>query len=153
MVPAIVMILITLEWEIYQFYLVRLAKKIITNQYYKPSSHEGNYKYYGSNRHIEKNLSVKQYFNKIAPYLYDLINDHRIDRRLWKIQINMHVNFISSRDTGEIRTICTWSNNVSIMQDIDTNEIIKELFKSFYMIIKKSWKQLKEAILFLKVFI
>ena len=41
-----------------------------------------------------KKLSVKQYLNKIAPYLYDLINDHRITRRVWKIQINMHVNFI-----------------------------------------------------------
>ena len=35
----------------------------------------------------------------------------------------------------------------------DTNDIIKELFESFYMIIKESWKQLKEAILYLKVFI
>ena len=42
----------------------------------------------------------------------------------------MHVNFISSRDTGEIRTIYTWSNNVSIMQGIDTNDIIKELFEA-----------------------
>ena len=41
--------------------------------------------------------------NKIRPYLYDLINDHRIARRVWKIQINMHVNFISFKDTGETR--------------------------------------------------
>ena len=53
---------------------------------------------------IKKILSVKQYLNKITPYLYDLINDHRIARRVWKIQINMHANFISSRDTGETRT-------------------------------------------------
>ena len=46
----------------------------------------------------KKLLSVKQYHNKVIPYLYDLINDHRIVRRVWKIQINMHVNFISSRD-------------------------------------------------------
>ena len=76
--------------------------------YYKPifvkSSHKGNYKYFESNGDKEKILSVKQYLNKIAPYLYDLINDHRIGRRVWKIQINMHVNFISSRDTGETRT-------------------------------------------------
>ena len=75
--------------------------------YYKPifvkSSHKGNYKYYESNGDKEKILSVKQYLNKITPYLYDLINDRRIVRRVWKIQINMHVNFISSRDTGENR--------------------------------------------------
>ena len=31
-----------------------------------------------------------------------------INRRVWKIQINMPVNFISSRDTEETRTINTW---------------------------------------------
>ena len=49
----------------------------------------------------EKRLSVKQYLNNITPYLYDLINDHRIARRVWKIQISIHAHFISSRDTGE----------------------------------------------------
>ena len=86
--------------------------------YYKPifvkSSHKGNYKYYESNGDIEKRLSVKQYLSKITPYLYDLINDHRIVRRVWKIQINIHVNFISSRDTGENRIYYVWSDNVSI---------------------------------------
>ena len=51
----------------------------------------------------EKILSVKQYLNKITSYLYYLINDHRIVRRVWKTQIDMHVNFISCRDTGETR--------------------------------------------------
>ena len=40
----------------------------------------------------------------------------------------MHINSISSKDTGEIRTIYTWSNNVSTMQGRDTNDIIKEPF-------------------------
>ena len=65
--------------------------------YYKPkfvkSSHKGNYKH-ESNEDIEKKLSAKQYLDKIIPYLYDLINDPSIARRVWKIQINMHVNFI-----------------------------------------------------------
>ena len=42
------------------------------------------------------------------PYLNDLINDNKTNRNIynkWKIQINMHVNFISSNDTGETRTI------------------------------------------------
>ena len=72
-----------------------------------------------------------QYHFIIAPYLYDLINDHRIARRVWKIQINMHVNFISSRDTGETRTYYIWSDNVSIMQGKDTNDIIREIFNPF----------------------
>ena len=60
----------------------------------------------------------------ITPYLYDLVNDYRIVRRAWKIQISMHVNFVSSKDTGETRTIYVWSDNVSIMQGSGTDYII-----------------------------
>ena len=60
-----------------------------------------------------------------------MINDHRINRRVCKIQIDMHANFIYSRDTGETRIYYVWSDNVSIMKGEDTNDIIKELFKSF----------------------
>ena len=86
----------------------------------------------------KKKLSVKQYLNKIAPYLYDLINYYKKAKRVWKIQINMHVNIISSRDTGEIRTYYVWSDNVSIMQGKDTYDIIREVFQSFFIIIKRS---------------
>ena len=79
----------------------------------------------------------------IMPYLYDLINDHRIARRVWKIQINMHVNFISSKDTGETRIYYIWSDNVSIMQGIDTNDIIKELFESFLHDYQEKFKTIK----------
>ena len=124
------------------------------DDYYEPifvkSSHKGNYKYYESNGDKEKKLSVKQYLNKITPYLYDLINDHRIVRRVWKIQINMHVNFISSRDTGETRIYYVWSDNVSIMQGKDTYDIIREIFRSFLHNYQEKLK-LKKAILYLKV--
>ena len=43
----------------------------------------------------------------------------------------MRVNFISSKDTGETRTIYVWSDNVKIMWGSDTANIIKELFESF----------------------
>ena len=72
-----------------------------------------------------------------------MINDHRIARRVWKIQINMHVNFISSRDTGETRIYYVWSDNVSIMQGIDTNDIIKELFESFLHDYQEKFKTIK----------
>ena len=61
----------------------------------------------------------------IMSYLSDLINDHksiRNESNEWKIQLNMGVNFVSSNDTGEIRTFCVHSDN---------EEIINELFKSF----------------------
>ena len=67
----------------------------------------------------------------IEAYLYDLINDHRILRRIWKVQINMHVNFISSRYTGETHNYYIWSDNVSITQGKNTNDIIIEIFDSF----------------------
>ena len=43
----------------------------------------------------------------------------------------MRVNFISFKDTGETRTIYLWSDNVRIMWDSDTYDIIRELFRSF----------------------
>ena len=94
-------------------------------------SFKGNYKYNESSGDKEKILSVKEYLNKITPHLYDLINDYRIARRVWKIQISTRVNFISTRDTGETCTIYAWSDNVSIMWGSDTDDIIRKLFKSF----------------------
>ena len=59
-----------------------------------------------------------------------MINDHKISRRVWKIQISILVNFISSKDTGETRTIYVWSDSVSIMWISDTDDIIRELLGS-----------------------
>ena len=77
-----------------------------------------------------KKLSVKQYLYKIMPYLRDIINDHKAIRNEpeeWEIQINMHVNFISSKDTGETRTIYVWSDNKEIRLGNETDDIIKEI--------------------------
>ena len=68
------------------------------------------------------------------PYLNDLINDHKAIRNncnKWKIQINMHVNFISSNDTGETRTIFVQSNNEEIRSGNERGDIIKGLLNSF----------------------
>ena len=108
------------------------------NDYYKPilveSSFKNNYKYYESRGDKDKKLSVKQYLYKIMLYLRDIINDHKAIRnesKEWKIQITMHVNFISSKDTGEIRTIFARSDNEEIRLGNETDDIIKELFNSF----------------------
>ena len=68
------------------------------------------------------------------PYLRNLINDHkniRNESNEWKIQINMHANFASSKDTGEIRTSYVWSDNEEIRSGNETDDIIKRLLKSF----------------------
>ena len=77
-------------------------KPVLVKNYFKPG-----YKYYESRGDRDKKLSVKQYLYMIMPYLSDLINGHKNIRNEfneWKIQLNMSVNFISSNDTGEIRT-------------------------------------------------
>ena len=83
----------------------------------------------------------------IRPYLSDLINKpktHGLARYHsgnkswiektsceWKIQITMAINFISSKDSDETRTMHTKKINVEIMVGSETNEIIKDLFESF----------------------
>ena len=77
----------------------------------------------------------------IRPYLRDVINEEEwklhsgntiIDYKTqgeWKSQLTMIINFISSKDSDEIRTMHTKSNNIEIMMDNETDEIIEELFK------------------------
>ena len=43
----------------------------------------------------------------------------------------MHVNFISSTDTGETRTIFVWSDNEEIRLGNETDDIIKKRFNYF----------------------
>ena len=49
----------------------------------------------------------------------------------WKIQLTMAINFTSSKDSDETRTMHTKSNNVEVMVGSETDEIIKDLFESF----------------------
>ena len=44
----------------------------------------------------------------------------------------MQINFVSSLDFGEIRIMDSKSKNVEITIDNETDDIIKELFKSFF---------------------
>ena len=70
----------------------------------------------------------------IKHYLSDLINENKaIENNFneWKIQINMRVNFVSSNDTGEIRTIFVLSDNEEIMLGNETDDIVKSLISSF----------------------
>ena len=55
----------------------------------------------------------------------------------------MHVNFISSTDTGETRIYYVWSGNVSIMQGRDTDNIVREIFRSFLHDYQEELKMIK----------
>ena len=66
----------------------------------------------------------------IKPYLKELINDHK-NKGEWKIQLSTQINFISLRPgSDETRVMHTKSVNEEFMNGSDTDEIIKELFKS-----------------------
>ena len=54
----------------------------------------------------------------------------------WKIQLSMTINFISSKDSDEIRTMHTKSNNMQIMMGNETHEVVEKLFKSLLKNIK-----------------
>ena len=75
-------------------------------------------------------LTVEEYLDLIEPYLRELINDYK-SKGEWKIQLTAQINFISLRPgSNETCVMHTRSNNEEFMNGSDTDEIIKELFKS-----------------------
>ena len=81
----------------------------------------------------------------IKPYLIDIINNHKARSLVkyhsgnkswleetssgkWKIQLTMAINFISSKNSDETRTMHTKSNNLEIMIGSKTDEVIEDLF-------------------------
>ena len=122
----------------------------INEDYYKPvkikSAFNNNFMEYESREDKDKKLSVKEYLFKIITYLRDMINNHKDPTKLkdlasiiieddlfgdWKIQLTMQINFISSLDPGEIRTMDSKSDSVEITMGNETDDIAKELLKSF----------------------
>ena len=60
-----------------------------------------------------------------------MINDYK-SKGEWKIQLTAEINFTSLKpDSDETIVMHTKSDNTEIMIGSDTNEVIKELFKSF----------------------
>ena len=107
---------------------------LIDEDYYEPIivkvAFNNNYIQYESKGDKDKTLTISQYLNMIRPYLVDMINDHK-NQSEWKIQLSAEINFISAKpDSDETRIMHTKSGNIEIMIGIDTNDVIKELFKS-----------------------
>ena len=110
-----------------------LFKSSIDEDYYKPtlvkSGYNSNYTQYESRG--DKMLTVKEYLGLIEPYLAAMINDYK-SKGEWKIQLTAEINFTSLKpDFDETRIMHTKSDNTETMIGSDTNEVIKELFKSF----------------------
>ena len=73
-------------------------------------------------------MSIKEYLNRIRPYLVDIINNHKTQGK-WEIQLTVAINFLSSKDPDEIRTILTNSDNIEIMTSNEKDKITEELFE------------------------
>ena len=121
----------------------------VDENYYKPiktnDTFNSIYIEYESKGDRNKTLSIRKYLNLIRPYLRDIINDHKTQGELkvhsgievinyktqgeWKIKLTVVINFISSKDSHEIRTMHANSNNIEIIMGNETYEVIKELFE------------------------
>ena len=86
---------------------------------------------YESRGDKDAKLSLEDYFNEIRLYLKDMINNHKA-RGEWKIQLSMKINFVSSKDNNETRTMHTKSDNIEIMSGTEADDVINKLSKSLF---------------------
>ena len=92
-----------------------------TNNYIECESNDGK----------NKNTSVKEYVNKIKPYLKDIV----IDLQKFgtsNIQLTIVINFISSKDTNKEQVMHSKSDNIEVMTYDNANEFIRETFDWFF---------------------
>ena len=87
--------------------------------YYEPkeikSAFNGSYVLYESRRDKDTNLALFEYFEKIKPYLRDMIDDYK-SKGEWKIQTVMRIIFVSFVDKNETQVMHTKSDKIKIMR-------------------------------------
>ena len=94
------------------------------------SAFDGSYMLYESRGDKDAKLALYEYFDKIKPYLKDMINDYK-SKGEWKIQITMRIIFISFIDKNETQVMHMNGDNVEIMNGTDTSDTINKLINSF----------------------
>ena len=111
-----------------------LFNEVNEEYYHEPreikSAFDGSYVLYESRGDKDNMLAIYEYFDKIKPYLKDMIDDYK-SKGEWKIQLVMRVIFVSFIDKNETQVMNTKSDNVKVMNSTDTNDAIIELIKSF----------------------
>ena len=112
-----------------------LFNKVNEEDYYElieiKSAFDGTYVLYESRGDKDANLALYEYFEKIKPYLKDMIDDYK-SKDQWKIQITMRIIFISFIDKkNETQVMHTKSDNVELMNGTDTSDAINKLINSF----------------------
>ena len=111
-----------------------LFNEVNEEDYYKPtevnSAFDGSYVLYESREDKDAKLALYEFFDKIKPYLKDMIDDYK-SKGEWKIQITIRILFLSFMDKNETQVMHTKSDNVKIMNSTDTSDAINELIDSF----------------------
>ena len=111
-----------------------LFNEVNEENYYEPkqitSAFNGRYVLYESNGDKDAKLASWEYFNKIIPYLRDMIDNHKAKGE-WKIQLVMRIIFVSFIDANETQVMHTKSDNIEIMNGTDTSDAINKLINSF----------------------
>ena len=105
-----------------------LFDELNEEDYSKPTevkrAFDGSYRLNESKGDNDSKLSINEYFDVIKPYLEDMIDE-------WKIQVSMRTIFASFTDVSETREMYTKSDNILIMNGIETENIISELINTF----------------------
>ena len=111
-----------------------LLNEVNEEDYYEPkeikSAFDDSYVLYESRGDKDNAIAIYDYFDKIKPYLNDMIDDYK-SKGEWKIQIIMRMIFVSFVDRNETQVMHTKSDNIKIMNGTDTSDAINELIDSF----------------------
>ena len=112
-----------------------IFNEVNEKDYYEPkeikSAFDGSYILYESRGNKDAKLALWEYFDKIRPYLKDMIDDYK-SKGEWKIQITMRIIFIFFTDKNETQVMHTKNDNVKIMNGTDAiNELIDSFMKRY----------------------
>ena len=77
---------------------------------------------------------------KLKVHSRDKVTNYESQFGEWKIQLTMQINFISSKNSEEIRTMSTKSNNIEIMMDSETEILLKNFSNLFCKDINMDYK-------------
>ena len=78
---------------------------------------------------------MEQSFKKNKPYVRNLIDNLKVSGH-WKLYLTKEIDFMLSQDRDEEQLMHSKTDNIESMIDNKTNEIIKELFQSFFHMYK-----------------
>ena len=115
--------------------------------YYKPiranNFWSNNYTEYESNGDRNETLSVEEYLKKFRLYLKDIVNNLK-KSDTWKIDWTVANNFISFIVNDEECVMNSEIENIEIMISDEADKVLKELFDSLKISIKKL-KSMKDS--------